>query len=185
MHAMTAAHAWHIILEGVAAFGAGGLIVGFLDRRHASKEAGKARDHATSEAQASRRFEVRLEAYKAASVHLERLRMWVECTLPMIGPKPDPPDLAPDDAWTELSGIVAVSLSDDAMKAMQAVNAAAREFMYVVSEVKAQEENPLGQPWDPNYERTPRKKLEDVRAKAFAAIEEAQRVMREELAELQ
>lgn len=173
-------HWWQDLLALIGAGGVGGLGVSFLDRRQASDEAQKAREHATREARASRLFQVRFDAYKAASIHLERGRQWVEWTEPLMGPMPEPPDIPPDTAWTELSGVVAVTLSDAALEAMQAVAKAAAAFQYAVSEYR----DPSGKSWDESDGRSPRRKMDDARAVATEAIETAQRVMREELATL-
>jgi hypothetical protein len=175
---------WQDILGVGGAFGLGSLAGSFLDRRHAANEAQRTRDHATKEARAARQFQARFDAYKEASTHLERIRQYVEWTEPVIGPKPRPPDIQPDDAFTSLSGVVAVTLSDEVRHAMQASSEAASAFIFAVEEFRDSRDNPAYTPWDPSDKRSAAQKMQDARSSAFAAIRKAQDVMRDELAEL-
>jgi hypothetical protein len=109
-----------LILVAVASFGVGGWISGVWERRFSSREAEKQRDHATAEARATRRFEIRLEAYKAASQYLSKHELWLNLTEPIWGPAPDPPDLEPDEDWIRFGGTIAVTASDAVREAMQA-----------------------------------------------------------------
>jgi hypothetical protein len=113
----------------VAALGVGGWVSSFFERRHASDEANRARvfaadearaerQHASDEARAERLWPFRLETYGAASLYLERLAAVLDRTDP-IAPKPDPPQMKPDEEWLELASRVAIGCSETVQKAMR------------------------------------------------------------------
>jgi hypothetical protein len=77
-----------------------------LDRRHSSSEAEKQRAHANAEARAARNHATRFDAYREASRYLERLRLWVEFTEPILGPAPDPPSIERDQRRVIELGLV-------------------------------------------------------------------------------
>jgi hypothetical protein len=176
-------HLYDEIVTAIAALGVGGIGASFFDRRHATSEAQKARDHASQEARAIRLFEARFEAYKAASIHLERFRQFAEWTEPVMGPMPEPPDLKPDETFTTLSGIVAITLSDAVRDAMQATTNTGAAFIYFVQEYRDTRDRP-GTSWDPSDARSPREKMDEARQDVFNAITLAQDAMRDELANL-
>lgn len=174
-------HGLQIALSIVAGLGIGGWVTSFFDRRATSNEARKARDHATAEARAVRRFNIYFDSYKRISIHLERVRAWVVFTEPLVGPGPEPPQINVDEAMFELTGTVAVTASTAARERLDASTETVRQFQYAVAEwqfepVKGWAEDPQG--------RTPRAKLEDARAAAMRAIDAAQKAMRDELADL-
>jgi hypothetical protein len=108
-----------LAVVAVGSFGVGGWIAALLSNRHASREAEKQRDHVTTEARTSRRFEIRLEAYKAASQFLARQEIFVRWTEPVWGPMPDPPEWTPEDS-VDFGGTISVTASDEVREAMQA-----------------------------------------------------------------
>lgn len=123
----------------VAAAGTGAWINGIFERRHASTEAEKERterrDQAEKEraerrdeARAERIFRVRSDAYAEAAAYLRRERLYVERTLPVIGPLPDPPEPLDDAEWARVLGRISVHASDDALDALDVVRQRTNAF---------------------------------------------------------
>ncbi len=180
---------WAALVIGViGALGAGSWVGGWWERRHASAEADKQRAHASAEARVERNYALRLEGYKAASRYLERQLLWVQFTLPMITPAPEPPELldANDELSVsiELGATISIAASDVVRTAMQKAVKAQEEFHYAVEEVRAYRADPTARSWDPNDSRSPNLKLEKARKAALEAIQDAQTAMRDELADL-
>ena len=167
-----------LVLVAVASFGVGGWISGVWERRYSSREAQMQRDHATREARATRRFAIRLEAYKAASRYLSTHELWVTLTEPMWTPAPEPPDLSPDQDWINFGGTVAVTASDAVRDAMRAAADAENAFAFAVGEYRRSRRG------DPVDSENPGGDMHKAREAAIAAIYHAQTVMRDELADL-
>jgi hypothetical protein len=108
-----------LVLTAVSAFSVGSLITGRSERRFAANEAATVREHDSAEARAARRFQIRFEAYKAASNYLSKHESWVNFTEPVMTPAPEPPDLSPDEEWVEFGGLIAVTASDSVRDAMR------------------------------------------------------------------
>jgi hypothetical protein len=71
------------VVSVIGAVGIGGWINSRWERRFAAKQAEMQREHASAEARAARRFQVRLEAYKEASHDLSKHELWVNLTEPV------------------------------------------------------------------------------------------------------
>ncbi|MBA2641947.1 MAG: hypothetical protein H0U82_03330 [Actinobacteria bacterium] len=78
----------------VSGLGIGSWISGHWERRFAAQEAEKQREYTSAGARATRRFQIRFDAYKAASHYLSKHEQWVQFTEPLQGPLPDPPAFA-------------------------------------------------------------------------------------------
>jgi len=136
------------------------------------------RSHASTEARAARRFQIRFEAYKAASHYLSRHEQWIDLTEPFMGPAPDAPDLEPYEEWIEFGGLIAVTASDAVRDAMRAAVDGEVAFVHAVGEYRRW--NQRGKVDSDN----PGQDMHEARLAAIAAIRNAQTVMRDELADL-
>jgi hypothetical protein len=174
-----------LVLAALVGLGVGG----WWQRRHASREAEKqrahassearaTREHASAEARAARRFQIRFEAYKAASHYLSKHERWVSLTEPLMGPAPDPPDLSPDEEWVEFGGVIAVTASDRVRDAMRAAVDAEIAFDFAVREYRRSNQGGKVDSENPGLA------MHEAREAAIAAIQSAQTVMRDELTDL-
>jgi hypothetical protein len=93
-----------VIATAVVALG------GFWINRGTAKDDREAR---AAEAERERLLHLRLEANVEAAAILERIRMFVDRTVPLLdfADQPEPPDAPPDEEWWTLGGRLAVTMS--------------------------------------------------------------------------
>ncbi|HEX5582520.1 hypothetical protein [Gaiella sp.] len=151
------------------------------ERKHREDEAAAERTHALQLSRADRYFAARLDAYREAARMLERVRLFVQRRNPLLvigDPQPMPPNF--DDAeWETLRGRIVVASSPEALDAIDVASRAYNDFQahaMTYEELRAQNAaTGLGESG---------KQMEEARTAAYAAIDNAQQVMREELGSL-
>lgn len=167
-----------IALAGVSSgviVGVGGLVFAYFNAR-------SERSHGERLARSGRLHEQRLDAYKEVARLLQRQRLYLARTEPIVGPKPDPPPPLDDDDWAAVSGLAAVSPSAEVLEAMDEAAQKTSGFEFAVFRYRQVEARPTAFPADEGLNA--RKEMDQARDDALEAISEAQRRMREELAEL-
>jgi hypothetical protein len=151
--------------------GLGGLAFGYFNGR-------SERRHALRLARGGRLHQQRLAAYADLAAYLERERLYLHRTEPMIGPQPDPPAPLDDDEWTRLTGRMSVSGSREALLALEEAQRRAHSFNGALMAYRGmRNQNALQMP-------AARQRMDEVRTRASEAIDEVERLMRNELAEL-
>jgi hypothetical protein len=167
--------------ESVALAGVlSGALVGIVGVGFAYFNGKSERTHSERIARSGRLHEQRLSAYIELGKALRRQGMFVVRTEPLIGPQPDPPDALDDEEWTALMGRAVVSASPDVLSALEDSNDETMRFQFAVGQVVQMN----AQAADANQLVQARQRLDEARERALNAIEEAERVMREELAAL-
>ena len=164
------------ILTGL---GAGTWLQGRSARRHSSEEAEKQRAYTSAEARATRQFGLRLDAYRAASTYLERIRLSVELTEPMHRASSGSPQIEPNDEWIRLGGHISMSASDEVRESMREVVQRFTTFRQAVRDFRREEQGHR-----PPADQQSAREIHEARISVFAAVDRAQTVMRDELAEL-
>ena len=166
-----------LALAGVASgaiVGLGGLVFAYLN--------GKAeRVHAERLARSGRLHEQRRLAYIEIARLLERQRLFLERTHAFIGPKADPPEPLDDDEWARVSGLAAVSPSPEVGAALRETVQTAGAFEGAVMVYQFQEKKPRSASVEG---KSAWLVMDEARGGAIAAISNAERVMRDELASL-
>jgi hypothetical protein len=107
-------------------------------------------------------------------------------TEPIIGPTPDPQPPLDDDDWAAVSGLAAVSPSQDVLAAMEEAARKTSDFEIDALKYRRIQARPAAARVDEDPEEglNARMSMDAARDRALEAISEAQRAMREELAEL-
>ena len=107
------------------------------------------RVHERSLAKVERQYQRQADAYVEALGLINHSMAWVDRTLPMIGPKPDPPGPPPDEVLNRANALVALFGSDATRAAMERLGSAQRDFeIHVMAHPSAQRaENPLAEEW--------------------------------------
>jgi len=168
-----------IALVGVssgAIVGIGGLVFAYFN--------GTAeRVHAERLARSGRLHEQRRLAYTEVARQLERQRLFLERTQTLL-PTPPPPAPLDDDEWTALNGLAAISTSPEVEAALRETVQTVSVFQGAVSLYRHEEENPRAAKAAHRRGKSAYFEMEQARDRAAAAIIEAERVMREELATL-
>jgi len=167
-----------IALTGILAGAAGaigGLLFSYFNGRAERIEARTLARH-------SRLHTQRLDAYAQLAAFLERERLFVERTEPEIGlgePQP-PPEPLDEEEWLSMQGRVAVAGSDAVSDAVGEAHRCAHVFAAAVWHYNAMRDRTQNL-YAPGG---PREKMDDARRVALDAIDAAERVMRDELADL-
>jgi hypothetical protein len=159
--------------------GGGSLVFAYFNGR-------SERQHGERLARSSRLHDQRFAAYKEIARLLERQRLYLTRTEPFIGPKPDPPPPLDDEEWAGVSGLAAISPSQDALTALENASQKTSDFEIAVFTYRQINARPAAArvDEDPDEELDARRSMDAARNRALEAISEAQRTMREELAEL-
>ena len=122
------------VLSGVIV-GGGGLVFAYFN--------GKAeRAHGERLARSGRLHEQRFAAYREIARLLQRQRLFLVRTEPIIGPKPDPPPPLDDDEWSAVSGLAAISPSEDVLTALDEAARMTNVFEIAVSTYRRVEARP-------------------------------------------
>jgi hypothetical protein len=151
--------------------GLGGLAFGYFNAR-------SERRHTERLARGGRLHQQRLAAYADLAGYLERERLFLHRTEPMIGPQPDPPPPLDDDEWARLNGRLAVSGSREALAALEEAQRRSQSFDGArMVYVGMRNQNALQMP-------EARRRMDEARRRASEAINEVERLMRDELAGL-
>jgi hypothetical protein len=166
------------VLSGVLV-GGGGLVFAYFNGK-------SERAYGERLARSGRLHEQRLAAYKEIARLLQRQRLYLVRTEPIIGPTPDPPPPLDDDDWAAVSGLAAVSPSQDVLAAMEEAARKTSDFEIDALKYRRIQAQPAAArvDEDPEEELNARVSMDAARDRALEAISEAQRAMREELAEL-
>jgi hypothetical protein len=64
---------------------------------------------------------------------LERQRLYLTRTEPFLGPKPDPPPPLDDEEWATVSGLAAISPSEDVLTVLEDASQKTSDFEIDVS----------------------------------------------------
>jgi hypothetical protein len=172
----------HVIRQGDTLAGvASGAILGLGGLVFAYFNAKAERVHGERLARSGRLHEQRRLAYVEIARLLERQRLVLVRTHPKMGPKPDPPEPLNDDEWAAVSALAAVSPSSEVEAALRETVETANAFGAAVSLYEFEKENPTASSVEGKSAWV---QMDDVRARAIAAIAEAERSMRDELATL-
>jgi hypothetical protein len=108
---------------------------------------------------------------------LQQAMLMIERTQPMIGPKPPPPEPPSDDEWTDMYVKAAIYGSEELMEAFNTFSSKAREFQaYAFTWERVRDH--------PSETGETGVKMEQSRGEAARALNEIERRMRKELAEL-
>jgi hypothetical protein len=166
------------VLSGVLV-GGGGLVFAYFNGK-------SERQHGERLARSGRLHEQRFTAYREISRLLERQRLYVVRTEPFLGPKADPPPPLDDEEWATVSGLAAISPSEDILAALENASERAGDFDFEASTYRRIKARPPATRVneDPDEELKARRTMDAARGEAIDAISEAQRKMREELAGL-
>jgi hypothetical protein len=166
------------VFSGVL-IGGGGLVFAYFNGK-------SERQHGERLARSGRLHEQRFTAYREISRLLERQRLYLVRTEPFLGPKADPPPPLDDEEWATVSGLAAISPSEGVLAALENATERAGDFesdAFTYRRIKARP--PAARvDEDPDEELKARRTMDAARGEALDAISEAQRKMREELAEL-
>jgi hypothetical protein len=157
----------------VAVVGAIGIVVPAYTRRGD-------RLHERETARSARLHEQRLELYNEMAAALESARLYAERTHPISGPQPDPPPPPDDREWSTLWARLQVGGSAEVIAAIDAAGNGAGGFRGRVMTYEALK----AQGGVPESITEARKGMDDARQRYTDAIDEAERVMRDELAGL-
>jgi hypothetical protein len=142
------------------------------------------RVHERTLARAERMFGTRSETYAEIGRYLRRERLYVERTLPVLGPIPDPPERLDDEEWARILGRVAVHASKETLAALEEVRDRVQKFGAAALTHRLLEPQAGRRPELANQLFEVRETANAARERAYAAIDEAERIMREELASL-
>jgi hypothetical protein len=132
------------------------------------------RKHRRDLAQAERRHALRSRTYADAAAFLERERLLVMRTEAIVGPAPPAPPPLHDDDWTQLEGRITVASSRAVRAAIQEAHRQANLFVGAVMAYRGVRAQPQQLEGAGNQ-------MHEARTAALAAIDDAERVMREEL----
>lgn len=166
------------VLSGVLV-GGGSLVFAYFNAR-------SERQHGERLARSGRVHEQRFTAYREISRLLERQRLYLTQTEPFLGPKPDPPPPLDDEEWATVSGLAAISPSEDVLTGLEDASQKTSVFEIDALTYRRINARPAAARVheDPDEELNARMSMDAARDRALEAISEAQRAMREELAEL-
>jgi hypothetical protein len=103
-----------------------------------------------------------------------------------VGPKPEPPQPLDDEDWATVSGLAAITPSGDVLAALEDAAQKTSEFEIHAFTYRRIGERPSAARVneDPEEELKARLSMDAARDQALAAIAEAERAMREDLATL-
>ena len=103
-----------------------------------------------------------------------------------MGPKPDPPQPLDDDEWAAVSGLAAISPSGEVLAALNEAAQKTSEFeIHAFTYRRINARPPAARVnEDPEEEPKARMSMDTARDRALGAITEAERAMREDLAQL-
>jgi hypothetical protein len=165
-------------LSGVIV-GGGGLVFAYVNGR-------EERAHGERLARGGRLHEQRFAAYREISRLLERQRLYLDRTEPVLGPKPAPPPPLDDEEWATVSGLAAISPSEGVLAALEDASQKTRDFdihAFTYRQIRARPSAARVNE-DPEEEGKARVSMDTARDHALGAITEAERAMRDELAAL-
>jgi hypothetical protein len=163
-----------IALVGVTS----GALVGLAGLVFAYVNGEREREHSKQLARSGRLHEQRREAYITLAELLEKVRTYINRTETALDvPAPNPPG---DDEWVSTEAVAAVSAPSDVVAAFQSAKQAGIDFIARVLSYRGIRH----QGGRPQMEEGARQEMEQARERAIAAIDEVERIMREELAEL-
>jgi hypothetical protein len=160
-----------------------------------SSEAAASCSRTSTESQSASRANGSHEApgfTSSGSRHTERSHdfwsdsVYLARTEPFLGPKADPPPPLDDEEWATVSGLAAISPSEDVLAALEDATEKAGDFeseAFILRRIKARPSAARVNE-DPHEEPKARRAMDAARGEALNAISEVQRKMREELAEL-
>jgi hypothetical protein len=148
-----------------------GAVVGIVGILAPALTAKRDREHRRELAQAERHHQLRADVYARAGGFLERQRLVVYRTEPFMGPTMPAPDPLPDSEWTALEGSIAVASSIAVRTAIGQAHQRGNEFVLAVFEYRGDAEGAGAE-------------MQAARQRALDAVDEAERVMRDELAGL-
>lgn len=126
------------------------------------------RKHRRDLAQAERRHTLRSQTYADVAALLERQRLFIMRTEPMIGPVPPAPEMLQDDEWMQLGGRVAVVSSPEVRVAIQEASRQTNLFIGTVMAYRAQLEGAGN-------------RMHQARQQALGALDAAELAMSKEL----
>jgi hypothetical protein len=166
------------VLSGVIV-GGGGLVFAYVNGK-------EERAHGERLARSGRLHEQRFTAYKEIARLLERQSLYLIRTEPFIGPKPDPPQPLDDDEWAAVSGLASISPSPEVLAALNEAAQKTSEFeIHAFTYRRINARPPAARVnEDPEEEPKARMSMDTARDRALGAITEAERAMREDLAQL-
>ena len=107
---------------------ASGALIGLSSLVFAYFNGRSERTHGERLARSDRLHEQRFAAYKEVARLLERQRLYLTRTEPLVGPKPDPPRPLDDEEWATVSGLVAISPSADVLAALEDASQRTNDF---------------------------------------------------------
>ena len=165
---------------------ASGALIGLSSLVFAYFNGRSERTHGERLARSDRLHEQRFAAYKEVARLLERQRLYLTRTEPLVGPKPDPPRPLDDEEWATVSGLVAISPSADVLAALEDASQRTNDFEIHAFTYRRINARPSAARVneDPEEEPKARRSMDDARVHALEAITEAERAMREDLAQL-
>lgn len=145
----------------------------------ANRRAAADREHTERRERATRHYAARLDAYRDATRLLERNRVTVARTYPiLVVGTPDPPPAALDeDEYHALVARIAIASSETVLGELETANAAIREYngySWSYGGIAAQAPHS-------NQAIAAHRAMQPAREAAYTAIDEAERIMREEL----
>jgi hypothetical protein len=120
--------------------GGGSLVFAYFNGR-------SERQHGERLARSSRLHDQRFAAYKEIARLLERQRLYLTQTEPFIGPKPDPPPPLDDEEWAGVSGLAAISPSQDALTALENASQKTSDFEIAVFTYRQINARPAAAGW--------------------------------------
>jgi hypothetical protein len=166
------------VLSGVVVSGASFVFAYF----NAKEE----RSHGERLARSGRLHEQRFVAYREIARLLERQRLYLVRTEPIIGPKPEPPQPLEDEEWAEVSGLASISPSPEVLAALEEAAQKTSDFEIHAFTYRRINARPSAARVneDPEEELKARLSMDTARDHALDAITEAERSMREDLAKL-
>jgi hypothetical protein len=145
----------------------------------ASRTAKSNRENIERRERATRHYAARLDAYREATRLLERNRVTVGRTYPIftVGPPDPPPPALDENEYHALVARIAVASSEAVVAEVETANAAIREFYgYAWSYGRIFAQGPAS-----NQAVEAHRAVQEAREAAYAAIDGAERMMREEL----
>jgi hypothetical protein len=158
-----------------------GALVGIIGVGFAYFNGKSERAHSERIARSGRLHEQRFKAYVEIATHLARQRLFLARTEPLweTADAPGPPAPLSDKEWAALAGLAAVSPSPEVLDALELAQTETRNFEGAVIQLRAAEKTAEGSELTSHYQQK-----DNARQRALVAIEETERVMREELAAL-
>jgi hypothetical protein len=139
------------------------------------------RSHERKLARAERLYAQRHGAYLELTRFLERQRLVLDRTEPIIGPLPAPPADLDDDAWVDMRARWKTLASKDVQEALATAGQRFSGFVGAVMTLRVvQAQAPIRDQQLP----AAREQMQEARDRATAAFDDAERVMNDELSRL-